>query len=57
VAQYVDDDAVRIFDEKAANAPRLVGQGIDDLQVSLDRDGVDAIDIVDLNRHLRVNRS
>ena len=54
VAQDVDDDTVGIDNEKPPDAPRLVGQRVDDFQISLDGDLVYVIHVVDLNRHLRM---
>jgi hypothetical protein len=44
VREHVDDRAARILDEEATNAPRLVGERVDDPQSSSDDLGVRGID-------------
>jgi hypothetical protein len=50
VVRDVDDRPIRITDEEAAQAPVLVGEGIDDLGASGHRAGIDGVHVVDLDR-------
>lgn len=52
----VDRLPVWIRDKEPPNAPRLVGQGMDDLKSSLDRLRVKQIDIFDLEADVRSYR-
>jgi hypothetical protein len=59
VREHVDDRATRVFDEEAADAPRLVGERVDDSQLASDGLGVRGVDCggftdVDAEARLRV---
>src|SRR5690242_5276410 len=54
VHQDVDHTAVGVAHEEAADVPRLVGQRVDDLQPAADRLGVQPVDVLDLDRDVRL---
>ena len=49
-----DDEPVRVADEEAARAPRLIGQRIDDIVTAPQRFGVHGIDVGNFDRQLRL---
>src|SRR3954470_698426 len=53
VAVDVDDRAVGVAHEEAPDAPRLVGERVDDRQAAAHRLGVRGVDVRDLDRDLR----
>jgi hypothetical protein len=54
VTHHVDDDPVRVADEEAPRAPRLLGQRVDDLVAAAASLGVGRIDVVDVHADRRV---
>lgn len=44
VGEDVDDRSARVLNEEATNAPRLIGQWVDDLEPALLRSGVRRVD-------------
>ena len=57
VREHVDDRAAGIFDEEAANAPRLVGERVDDLQsppYDLGVRGIDGRGVTDVDTEARL---
>jgi hypothetical protein len=56
VGHDIQDDAVRIADEEAADAPRLVRERTDDLRARGQRPRMDGVDVFDLDGHVRVDR-
>ena len=49
VGQYIDDLAERVADEEAPDAPRLIGDGIGDLEARRDRAGIDLVNVIHLD--------
>jgi hypothetical protein len=55
VAEDVEHVAVRVAHEEAADTPRLVGQGMHDLAAEALSGLVRSIDVVDLDRRVRLH--
>lgn len=56
VTEHVDDAAGRFADEEAADAPGLVGEGVDDVAAEALGGGVGGVDVVDLDGDVGVDR-